>query len=186
VFADRIPPDHESLNYVIQDDYNAALNAVKHLHQKGCSNLGCVSFDLFASSIQNRLGGFKDGLKACGLAFEPDNMMLLKEQNHDSEDLYTLLKNASQQRPPIDGLVVTTEGLAHKIGFLLSNTDLELRDLAIVKFGKDPKYFKTGMTEIVQPNVEMGRIAAANLLGLINNYITSPVQIKLESKLIQE
>ena len=186
VFADRVPPKNSTLNWIVQDDYTAAAKAVQLLFKKGCRNIACLSFDLHASSIDARIRGYHDGMKECGLYMDNDSIILIDKQDSDSNDLYLKIKECSESDKPFDGIFVTTGGLAHKLRYLVKNTDIQAPGLRIVKFGKDPEYFTTGMSQIIQPNVEMGMKAAQTILELIKNPETPPVQIEVKSQIIEE
>jgi len=181
VFVDRIPPSHKDLNWIIQDDYAAAVSAVRLLHDKGCRRIGCLSFNLDISSINNRIRGYRDGLKSLGTKAKPEKLILLEEQNAGSDDLYRELKTIAESGNPVDGLIVTTGGIADKARHIIRSTDLGMPNLKIVKFGRDPQYFNSGMIQIIQPNVEMGKLAAKTILKCIDQPDTAAVQMEIKS-----
>jgi DNA-binding LacI/PurR family transcriptional regulator len=180
VFADRIPPDSEGLDYVVQNDYEAASEAVRILHKKGCRKPGCLSFSLDASSVGDRIRGYTDTLMALGPEVSEGMIIRLDRQDSASDDLKTALSGAAENST-VDGLLVTTGGLAHKAGYLIRTEPglRRLKDIPIAKFGKDPEYFDSGMIQIVQPNVEMGRRAAETLLDKISGKLNETVQLKI-------
>ena len=186
VFVDRIPPESKNLNWITQDDYESAFEAAKLLCRKGCRKVGCISFDLDASTIRNRLRGITDGLNSCGGKIPKIDTLLLKKQQMDADDLLTGLKRMLSRQEPVDGLIITTGGIAHKVHHLREQGQLQLGDIPIIKFGKDPDYFSTGMIQIIQPNVEMGRQAAETVLQLIKKDTEKPVQLEIKSKFVYQ
>ena len=186
VFVDRVPPEAQNLNWIVQDDYSAAVRAVQLLHNRGCRRIGCLSFNLDISSINSRIRGYRDGLKAVGYKTEAERLILLEEQNAGSDDLYRKLKAVAGDTAPLDGLIVTTGGIADKVAFLKRKTDLGLNDLQLVKFGRDPEYFSSGMIQVIQPNTEMGKLAAQTILNRIADPDADVVQMEIKSTIKEE
>ncbi|MDC7226740.1 MAG: LacI family DNA-binding transcriptional regulator [Spirochaetales bacterium] len=184
VFADRLPENAGSLNWIIQDDFEAAEKAVCLLFEKGCRSIGCMSFNLSTSSINNRLEGFKSGIEGCGLPLSSRSIILLDRQDPHSDDITGRLLRDNSLRTEYDGLLITTGGLAHKTGYLLRKALPADKVPVIAKFGRDPDYFDTGMIQIIQPNVNMGIAAARVLLDKILNRDRSPIQKILKSRII--
>ena len=182
IFADRVPQENAGLNWIVQDDYNRAFDSVGLLHGMGCRNIACLSFNLHVSSIQNRIRGYIDGMKGCGLK-DAENLLLLNTQREESEDLISVLDKLSMADNPIDGLIITTGGIALKTKYLIDKSFKNLQKIKIVKFGKDPEYTDTGMIQILQPTEEMGTLAAKSLLDLINGEKEAPVQLKIKSRI---
>ncbi|MBI9107894.1 MAG: LacI family DNA-binding transcriptional regulator [Spirochaetales bacterium] len=185
IFVDRIPPENDDLNWIIQNDHDAAFEAVRLLHDRGCRNIRCLSFDLAASSVTDRIRGFNDGMKACGLASDNESLILLEKQDPGSEDLHLALMAMAEGKKPVDGLLVTTGGLAHKVKYLISKSSLDMQDIQIAKFGKDPDYFDTGMIQIIQPNAEMGKRAAQTILDFISDPPEEPVHLEINSLTVE-
>lgn len=181
IFVDRIPPGNKDISWIIQNDYDVAFNAVGLLHNMGCKKIGCLSFNLDISSINNRIRGYRDGMKSFYPGNAEEKIILLEHQDAASDDLYLKLKSMTECENPIDGLIVTTGGIANKARYLLKTTDLIIENLSIVKFGKDPDYFNSGMIQIIQPNKEMGRMAAQTILNLISSPPDEAVQLEIKS-----
>ena len=186
VFLDRSPHGNGNFDLVIQNDLEASAAAVRLLSQKGCKRIGCISFNLDTSTINNRLEGFKSGLQRCGLNYSNDALMLLNNQNPQSDDLLNILKNRITEREDFDGLLITTGGIAHKTGHLLTEKLKAVKKPLIAKFGRDPDYFHTGMIQIIQPNKAMGIAAAELLLDKIKQPDVEANQITIKSRIVDK
>ena len=186
IFVDRLPSEKEGLNWVVQDDFNSARQAVKIMHDRGCRNIGCISFDLDASSIKDRIAGLKKGLADSGLKWSENNLLLLQKQDDSGSDLYKGVKKMLSADHQVDGLIVTTGGLAHKLYYLSKTADLNLNGIQIVKYGKDPEYFSSNMSRIIQPNTEMAKKAAEIIIEQLKNKPEQPVQAVIKSRIVTE
>jgi len=170
VLIDRVPDDWPG-SQVIQDDFQGGVLAAEYLKTRGCVRKAVVSLDLTASSIKNRLAGFAD-------TAEEYDEILLKEQNSLSPDLRDALGRFSRNPAPGSplGIFVTTSGLAVRVkeimddfGFVLNKTCF------VVRFGEDPRGYRSGITGISQPHYRMGKEAAALLLRQMNGGSTGRI-----------
>lgn len=143
---------------ILQEDYPLAFSAVSRLISRGCRRIVCVSFDLQASSIEQRLLGYRDAMHAQGLT---DQYILLEELNPEAHDLAEKLDNMLETA---DGFFVTTTGIADKLFRLLRQRG---RVLPITRFGSASPYMTRDMTDIPQPHVAMGMKAGETVLKLI-------------------
>ena len=154
---------------ILQEDYPLAVSAVSRLISQGCRRIVCVSFDLRASSIEQRLLGYRDAMHAQGLT---DTYMLLEQQDPEAHDLAELLDN---QIETADGFFVTTTGIAEKLSWLLRQLG---REMPITRFGSVSPYTARDMTDIPQPHVAMGMKAGETILKLIEGE-SSPGTIRV-------
>ena len=164
VMIDRIP-DFWKGPAILQNDHSGGIYAADFLRDAGCGHFLSVSLDLTATSLRERLRGFKERL--------PDSQsLLLKEQNPDSDDLQNALRDYMDRGKPTGsgpaGIFVTTAGLALRVNEILQAGGFSLnRDYRIIRFGSDPSGYKSGLAAIPQPHYEMGRQGASLLLNMI-------------------
>jgi len=151
---------------VVQDDYQLAFDAVGRLVAQGHTRIVCLSFNLQATSIENRLQGYRDAMHLHGLK---ERLLLLTQQNPDSDDLKDSLAQLVSEQGPPDAFFVTTTVIADKLDFLLHRMSLQR---PIVRFGSASPWSRhQHILDIHQPHILMGRQAASLLMDQIN---TSP------------
>lgn len=151
---------------VLQADYQAAGEGASLLLAGGVRRPAAVSLDVAASSVRNRLAGFRDACRGAGI--EPCKSLLLAEADPDATDLGDGLRRLVGGESGADGLFVTTRGVADKCAALLRSRGIEPgRDLPILRFGADDPYRPSGMLCRPQPHYEMGAAAARNLIALM-------------------
>jgi len=166
VMTDRIPAFWEGPS-ILQDDRAGGFLAADYLKRSGCSRILTVSLDLTASSIRERQEGFASVLPR-------SDSILLKQQNSRSVDLKEALEGYVSEHSPSEdtplGIFVTTAGLAIRVRDLLEEKGFSLnREFRIIRFGRDPEGYRSGMAGIIQPHYEMGRRSASILLDMIED-----------------
>jgi LacI family transcriptional regulator len=153
-----------TVSCVLQDDYHLAYKAVDNLIVLGHSRIICLSFNLQASSIEDRLRGYQDAMRVRGLK---ERFLLLAQQNPDSEDLKDSLAELVVQDGPPDAFFVTTAVIADKLDYLLQHMDLQI---PIVRFGSASPWSRhQHIIDIHQPHIAMGNQAASALMHLISH-----------------
>lgn len=167
VAVDRTVPGIET-STVLQNDREAAFSAVTELLRGGIRSLFCLSFDLEASSIGERLEGYRRAVGEAGLAERMFTLQALDPESGDLERLIDAL-HADGSRP--EGWFVTTSGLSEKLAWLLKQKNDDAR---IARFGEAPPWADSRMRDIPHPHREMGRAAAELILELIDAPGTPP------------
>jgi len=178
VLIDRIPEGWVG-SKVVQDDFQGGVIAARFLDSKGCSKKAVVSLNLGASSIKNRMAGFS----SVSHEYTP---ILLNEQNSHSHDLTKALDFFSRNYIPGSplGVFATTAGLAVRVKEILDGFGLVLnREYFVIRFGEDPRGYKSGIASISQPHYQMGKEAASQLLRQMND--EPPRSICLPVSLLQ-
>jgi DNA-binding LacI/PurR family transcriptional regulator len=146
---------------VLQDDFEAAWRAVSGVIGEGARSIACLSFDIAASSINQRLSAYRQALKEAGLK---ERSIILDRLDPESDDLEKAVTRLLSEGISPDAWFVTTSGLADKLAWLLEKTEAKP---AIIRFGETPPWNKPRMRDIPHPHREMGRAAAELLLELI-------------------
>lgn len=185
VCADRIPQGWTG-HSVVQDDRAGAQRAVERLIEGGARRIGCISFDLDASSSRQRIAGYRDALTGHGLTANERWQVRLDRVDPHADDLsgalQALLTLPENDHP--DAWFVTTTGLSYRTRELLA--DLLPKDAPpppIARFGADPPFFSSGMISVVQPHHDIGRQAAELLFAAIADPDLAPSRIVLPSLL---
>lgn len=184
VVIDRAPdgldPIAEGYGFVVQEDRPAA-RAATRLLAAGGRRVAFLGFDIAASSVRNRLAGYRDALAELGI---PPRELLLRERNPASADLPDALArlDAAPDRP--NAWLVSTDGLAYKLAALLRERGREIgEETRIARFGVDPPWLETGLIGLRQPHRELGRKATELLLAMVDGRAeapTSPVELPVE------
>jgi len=163
VVADRLVPGHDC-HSVLQDDRNSALKMLRQLYREGYQRTCCVSFDLAASSIAERLAACKEASDEAGVELRHILLQSLKPEEDDLERALDLL---FQEQEPPDSWFVTTSGLAEKLIWLLEKRG---RRDPVLRFGETPPWTigkGVPVRDIPHPHREIGSAAAKLLLDLI-------------------
>ena len=167
VCADRIPAGWNG-SAVVQNDRSSARQAVERLIERGARRVACISFDLAASSIVERIAGYRDALKARRQSDDARLLVLLERVDARSSDLAdalrALLELPAGERP--DACFVTTEGLSYRTRELLAQL---ASPLPIARFGADPPHHCSAMISVRQPHFDVGRRAAELLFAQIDD-----------------
>jgi DNA-binding LacI/PurR family transcriptional regulator len=181
----KLNPLENGYGFVVQADYIAASNAVRYLAKSyNPKIIGYLGFNLKASSLQNRLAGFRDTTKELGITSQE---ILLDYQNSTAIDISSSLLILKQQKMLPLHWLVSTEGLSYRLASLLEDLGYRLGyDMYIARFGNDIPFFKTNFINIPQPHMTMGKTATELLLELINKketvdlYKELPIHIENE------
>jgi len=100
-----------------------------------------------------------------------ERLLLLNQQNPESNDLKDSLAQLIAQEGPPDAFFVTTTVIADKLDFLLQRMNLQR---PIVRFGSASPWSRhQHILDIPQPHVVMGSQAAGLLMDQIS---TSPIE----------
>lgn len=185
VMIDRYLPELNTAA-VIGEDRDAARRAVKMLIKSGCRRPAYLGFDLNITSLEERRLGFHEAVKKAGLEGAAEER-LLTERNPSGSDIRDWLAELSIADRMPDGFLVSSEGLALKLRFLLDGIQSRGRGSKrkgkpplIARFGEDSPYFPTGMISIRQPHEELGRRGAEKLFTLIDGE-TIPKSERIEA-----
>lgn len=166
---------------VITDDYHGAYEAVSHLARAGRKRIGLVSGPLKVSNAKERFQGFRDALKAEGLAFEED---LVVEGDYRLESGFRAGHTLFSRRP--DGIYVANHLMT--VGLLKAAEEMGLRcpeDYGLVSFDDYPwlGIFRPRLTTVELPKHQLGSEAAELLIRRIIGDTSKPVFIKLQPEL---
>ena len=162
---------------VISDDYQGAYDAVCHLAQAGRSRIGLICGPLKISNAKARWEGFRDALKAKGLAYDPD---LVIEGDYRIESGFRAGHSLLSRRP--DGIYVANHLMT--IGLLKAAEEIGMmcpEDFGLVSFDDYPwlGIFRPRLTTVELPKHQLGSEAAELLIERISGSTAKPVLRKL-------
>ena len=164
IFFDRVEEDSESTKVII-DNYNCGYQATSHLVEQGCRRIVLVTANLKRNVYAQRHKGYRDALADNGIAYNSDLVLIkdLSEQCGVEAALEIL-----QMNPMPDGAFITNDFSAAVCMQTLKEHGINIPgDIAIVGFNNDAisKIVEPKMTTINYPGIDMGEIAARNLIN---------------------
>jgi LacI family transcriptional regulator len=183
VFFDRVATDIKT-SKVVQDDYNGAFEAVKHLVSSGYEKIAHISGRKSLAITQKRTRGYVDALKKYKLPIREEWITQSGFSQEDGEkDVYELLK--CKDRP--DAIFAVNDRKA--IGAMLSLKKLNIRigeEMGVIGFTNDPvsSIISPGLTTIAVPALEVGSKSCELLLKHISKKHFEPEELILPGKLI--
>jgi DNA-binding LacI/PurR family transcriptional regulator len=166
---------------VINDDYQGAYEAVRHLARAGRRRIGLISGPLKISNAKERWRGFRDALEAENLPFDPQ---LVVEGDYRIESGFRAGHAMLSHRP--DGIYVANHLMT--IGLLKAANEIGLmcpEDFGLVSFDDYPwlGVFRPRLTTVELPKHQLGSAAAEMLIRRISGDQSSPVVQKLQPEL---
>ena len=182
VLIDRPLRFEDRVSYVTIDNVRAAEVAVLHLASVGRKRIAHITGHLTISDGQDRLQGYKSGLKKAGLQI--DNDLIVEGQFH-TEHGYAGMKKLLPFKPD----AVFAAGDTSAIGAMQAIREAGLRipeDIAVmgvddidVAERADPP-----LTTIRQPVEQKGAYAARLLMDIIDGRLEGPQHVLLPTQLV--
>jgi LacI family transcriptional regulator len=167
IFFDRVEEQIESTKVII-DNHKSGYQATQHLIEQGCKRIVLVTANLNRNVYAQRHKGYADALHANGIHYKKD-LVLIKDLSEQwgIEAAMHILK----MKPLPDGVFITNDFTAAVCMQTLKEHGIRIpEDIAIVGFNNDPisKIVEPQMTTINYPGIEIGEIAARNLISHLN------------------
>ncbi len=181
IFFDRVEEKSESTKVII-DNYKCGYQATRHLIEQGCKRIVLVTASLKRNVYAQRHKGYTDALYDSGIAYEKERVLIkdLSEQCGVEAALQIL-----KMKPLPDGAFITNDFSAAVCMRTLREHGVRIpQDIAIVGFNNDAisKLVEPQMTTIDYPGIDMGEIAARNLIshlkGLSNIKHTNTIVVR--------
>jgi LacI family transcriptional regulator len=181
IFFDRVEENIESTKVII-DNYTSGYNATQHLIEQGCKRIVLVTANLNRNVYAQRHKGYKDALYKNDIPYDK-NFVLIKDLSEQcGEDAaIEILK----MKPMPDGAFITNDFTAAVCMKTLKEHGVKIpEDIAIVGFNNDAisKIIEPQMTTINYPGIEIGEIAARNLInhlkGILNIKNTNTIIVR--------
>lgn len=181
MFFDRVEQD-ASNTVVIIDNSKCGYQATQHLIDEGCKRIAHVTASLKRNVYSQRFKGYQDALFDNGIPFD-ESLVLVKDLSEKSgiEAAMQLLK----MDPLPDGIFLTNDFVAAVCMRTLKEFGIRIpEDIAIVGFNNDAigKLIEPALTTINYPGMDMGEIAARNLInhlkGISNLHQTNTIIVR--------
>lgn len=164
IFFDRVEEKTETTKVII-DNYKCGYQATSHLIEQGCNRIVMVTASLKRNVYAQRHKGYVDALYDHGLPYNQDHVLIkdLSEQCGVEAALQIMNMN-----PMPDGAFITNDFSAAVCMQTLKEYGMKIPDdIAVVGFNNDAvgKIVEPQLTTIDYPGLEMGEIAARNLIN---------------------
>lgn len=183
VFFDRVEQDGNNTVVVI-DNTKCGYLATQHLIEQGCKKIVHVTSSLQRNVYSQRYKGYRDALFDHDIEFD-ESLLLISDltEKAGEEAALQILK----MKPWPDGIFVTNDFVAAVCMRTLKANGVSIPDdIAIVGFNNDAiaKLVEPALTTINYPGIDMGEIAARNLInhlkGVSNIHQTNTIIIRSE------
>ncbi|MBN8837979.1 MAG: LacI family DNA-binding transcriptional regulator [Sphingobacteriia bacterium] len=179
IFFDRVEENADSSKVII-DNYKCGYQATEHLIQQGCKKIVLVTANLNRNVYAQRYKGYADALFDNGIKPDKD-LVLIKDLSEQCgvEAALQILK----MKPMPDGAFITNDFSAAVCMQTLKEYGVRIpEDIAIVGFNNDAisKIVEPKLTTIHYPGMDMGEIAARNLI----NHLKGISNIKHTQKIV--
>lgn len=185
IFFDRVFEDSEGAKVVI-DNLKAGYDMTQHLISQGCKRIMHVTASLKRNVYADRLRGYRQALSENGIRYDED--LVIVNGLEESDGIETAERVLRMKKKP-DAIFITNDFCAAVIMHHLQEAGIRIpQDIAIGGFNNDimGKIISPRLTTIDYPGVEMGEIAARNLISHLdgNTALALTNKIIIKSELI--
>ncbi|MBQ9921262.1 MAG: LacI family DNA-binding transcriptional regulator [Clostridia bacterium] len=186
VFIDNCPQSEVSYDCVICDNSKAGYMATERLISQGHENIGIITGNLEETTGFERLVGYKRALIKHGIEIDKT---LIEVGNFTEKSGYACMKRLIEIHKEKMTAIITASGKM-TYGAIKAIGDAGLKipsDIAVMGFDiHDPTgLINPGVTSIIQPEREIGRLAANLIMARIEENKNLPKQrIVLEPSLV--
>lgn len=169
VFFDRVPSEIQAHKVTI-DNRMGAYQAVDYLQKSGKKRIGHLTSAEHLSITKERLSGYKTGLLAGGLDFDPKLVKYCKYGGLHQDEINQAVAELIEQ--DIDGIFISGDKLT--TGYLLAikqNQEYLQLNIEVAGFtnSKVVSLFTPKISTVRQPAFEIGKRAAELLIGQIES-----------------
>ena len=164
LFVDRVEQDGNN-TVVIIDNAKCGYQATQHLIDQGCKRIVHVTSSLKRNVYSQRYKGYRDALFDNHIPLD-ESLLLVYDL---SEKAGIDAANAIMRMDPLpDGIFLTNDFVAAVCMRTLKESGIRIpEDIAVVGFNNDVigKLIEPALTTINYPGIDMGEIAARNLIN---------------------
>jgi LacI family transcriptional regulator len=183
MFFDRVEQDGNK-TVVIIDNAKCGYQATQHLIDQGCRKIVHLTSSLKRNVYSQRYKGYQDALFDNGIPLD-EKLLIVNDLSEKAgiESAMQILK----MKPRPDGIFITNDFVAAVCMRTLKEHGISIPgDIAIVGFNNDAigKLIEPTLTTINYPGIDMGEIAARNLVnhlkGISNIHYTNTIIVRTE------
>ncbi|SLK09986.1 MULTISPECIES: GntR family transcriptional regulator [unclassified Paenibacillus] len=173
-------------NSISSDNHEAAIQAVKHLHELGHNRIGFIStLAEGTSSIEDRLHGYEKALEDRHILIDRSIQMTRLAMSASDEEVIMMIQKFLQANPQMTALL-SSNFSPHVIQAAMQMGISVPEDLSVVFFDdvEFPDFCIIPPTAVVQQELELGREAGRVILKQVENPNSEYLQVKLPTMLI--
>ncbi|MDD4777041.1 MAG: LacI family DNA-binding transcriptional regulator [Fermentimonas sp.] len=185
VLVDRTFPEL-NINSVLINNYEISYKSTELLINKGCKNIGIVTYKQDHFHVNERRRGAVDALKNAGI-FNPDNVEEVRYE-YLREDISAAIYKMINRNPKVDGIFFTTNSISiNGVKALIKNDIFVQKDIQIMCFDENDAFYilPYAVPFIKQPIKEMARTAIDLLIAQIEGDNKTETVI-LEAELVEK
>lgn len=164
MFFDRVEQEGNNM-VVIIDNAKCGYQATEHLIEQGCTKIVHVTSSLQRNVYSERFKGYQDALFYHGIPFD-EKLLIINDLSEKAG--IASAKEIINMKPMPDGVFITNDFVAAVCMRTLKEHGINIPgDIAIVGFNNDVigKLIEPALTTVNYPGIEMGEIAAHNLIN---------------------
>ena len=183
MFFDRVEQDGNN-TVVIIDNHKCGYIATQHLIEQGCRRIAHITSSLKRNVYSNRYKGYQDALFDNNIPF--DESLLIVNDLSEKAGIDSAMQLLKMKTFP-DGVFITNDFVAAVCMRTLKEHGVSIPgDIAVVGFNNDAigKLIEPTLTTINYPGMDMGEIAARNLIshlkGISNIHQTNTIIVRSE------
>ncbi len=175
----------EPINCISIDNYKATRNLMNYLISLGHRRIAAICGDLTTEAGKERLKGYNDALNSKGIPVE--NQYIKK-----GEFLRTPARRAAERLLGLDqrptAIFAASDVMALEVLDVAKKKGIRVpKQLSVIGFDDNPLniYSAIGLTTVKQPIAEMARLGLEMLDRIVQRKEKTPVQNKLNARLIK-
>ncbi len=183
IFFDRVEQHNDHTAVVIDND-RCGYIATRHLIEQGCRRIACITSSLSRNVYAQRHKGYQEALREHGLPYDKDLVII---NNLSEQGAISSANEILRMSHLPDGIFITNDFVAAVCMKILKEHRIRIPDdIAIVGFNNDAisKLVEPTLTTINYPGIDMGMIAARNLInhleGISSIHETNTIIVKTE------
>ena len=183
IFFDRVE-QNETNTVVVIDNAKCGYLATQHLIEQGCRRIAHITASLKRNVYSLRYKGYQDALFDNKLPL--DESLLVVSDLSEAASVEAALQ-ILRMKPLPDGVFITNDFVAAVCMRVFKEHGISIPDdIAVVGFNNDAigKLIEPALTTINYPGIDMGEIAARNLInhlnGISNIHHTNTIVIRSE------
>ncbi|MCC6443851.1 MAG: GntR family transcriptional regulator [Armatimonadetes bacterium] len=180
IFMDRLPPPGFEADYVGVDNERAARQVVRHLASEGHRRIAHMTNVDNASTVRERLAGYRDALRLEGIPFREDLVLTETTSTSEEPNVHEALADRllSLSDPPTAVFVVNDDSALRLLAALRARGVRVPEDIAVASFDGIERFMPgpSFLTTVIQPFDQLGERAVGLLLRRIEMGPEAPYQ----------
>lgn len=185
ILVDRALKEHdESIDFVAEDNFEAAYELTNYLLKKGHTRIGVVNGSLTVSTGLERFNGYKEAIKDFGIAEDPD---LIFNGNFKQEDGEIAVKHFFNKKDKPTAILSCNNTMTFGVLLQLTRMGYSIpKDVVVASYGEieAAQLLKSpGIVYVSQSPYKMGVRVGEILMNRLINKASEPIIEKFRPKL---